>query len=240
MTEVPAPKVPNSEAPSSEVPGPEAGISEPVGPVGRPWQVSAILAVCIVTLMLSGAWLFTRAKSPYPFFGTAYDATPVAATFSGTDDLGQPYTFRPDGQTTHAIFFGFTNCANICPLTLSYLGKVEQQLSPEQRGRFKVLFVSVDPARDTVQRMHDYVTYFGQGTGVVIPEPKLSEVARQYGVGYQKVDVKGLAEYQINHTTATYLIDASGHLRAVWDYTQLPQVARVKQDLQYVMEHPVR
>lgn len=109
----------------------------------------------------------------------------------------------------------------------------------DQRQNFRILFVSVDPARDTPQRMHEYITYFGNGMGMVIPEPKLSEVAREYAVGYQKVDVKG-AEYQINHTTATYLIDSAGHLRALWDYTQLPQVERVAQDVQYVMEHPVK
>lgn len=209
-------------------------------PGGRPWYVSAILAVAIVTLMLSGAWLFTRAKSPYPFFGTAYDNRPPATAFSGTDDLGRPFTFQPGGGQVTTIFFGFTNCANICPMTLSYLSKVRSQLTPEQQAQWKTLFVSVDPPRDTVKRMHDYVTYFGDGTGVIIPEPQLGEVARTYGVGYQKVDVKGLAEYQINHSTGTYLIDASGHLRAIWDYTQMPQVERVKADLLYVMENPVK
>lgn len=223
---------------------PAAGLpaaATPEAPAGRPWYVSAILALSIVTLMLSGAWLFTRAKSPYPFFGTAYNPPqPTAATFSGTSDLGQPFTFQPASGKVTTVFFGFTNCANICPMTLSYLSKVRAELTPQQQAQWQTLFVSVDPPRDTVQRMHDYVTYFGSGTGVIIPEPQLSEVARAYGVGYQKVDVKGLAEYQINHTTATYLIDATGHLRALWDYTQMPQVGRVKGDLLYVMEHPLR
>lgn len=208
-------------------------------PQGRPWYVSAILAVCAVTLLLSGAWMFTRAKSPFPFFGTAYDNQPQAQTFTGTDDLGKPYTYAPDGKTTTAIFFGFTHCANICPLTLSYLNKVRGALPADEQQRLKVLFVSVDPARDTPERMHEYVTYFGDGTGITIPEPKLSEVAKAYAVGYQKVDVKG-ADYQINHTTATYLIDATGHLRALWDYTQMPQVERIKADVQYVMDNPIR
>ncbi|WP_135227964.1 SCO family protein [Deinococcus fonticola] len=207
---------------------------------GRPWYVSAILAVCLVTLVLSGAWLFTRAKSPYPFFGTAYDNTPTATAFSGTDDLGKPFTFQPGSGQVTTIFFGFTNCPNICPLTLSYLSKVRAQLTPEQQARWQTLFVSVDPPRDTVKRMHEYVTYFGDGKGVIVPEPQLSAAARAYGVGYQKVDVKGLSDYQINHSTGTYLIDATGHLRAIWDYSQMPQVERLKGDLLYVMEHPVR
>ena len=226
----------------TELPQTQPHQTEPHAPptlTVRPWYVSAVLAVCAVTLLLGGAWLFTRAKSPYPFFGTSLDGSRVAQTFSGTGDLGQPYAFAPDGKTTTAIFFGFTHCANICPLTLSYLNKVRSELPQSQQNNFKVLFVSVDPARDTPARMHDYVTYFGQGTGVTIPEPKLSEVAKAYGVGYEKAEVKG-ADYQINHTTATYLVDSAGYLRVLWDYTQMPQVERVKKDVQYVMENPLK
>lgn len=204
----------------------------------RPWYVSALLALCAVALLLASAWLFTRSKSVYPFFGTAYDSPPAAAPLSGTDDLGQPYTYQPDGKTTTAIFFGFTHCANICPLTLKYLNVARDRLPQQKRDNFKVLFVSVDPPRDTPNLLHDYITFFGDGKGLRIPEPQLSEVAAQYGVGYQKVDVKGL-DYQINHTTATYLVDSSGKLRVLWDYTQLPQVDRVKADIEYVMEHPL-
>ncbi|GHF51115.1 protein SCO1/2 [Deinococcus metalli] len=204
---------------------------------GRPWYASALLAVVGVTLLLLAAWGYARWRSPHPFYGTAYSG--VAATpLSGTAQGGRAYTFTPGaGGRTTALFFGFTHCANICPLTLSYLNKVRQALPAEQRDRFQVLFVSIDPARDTPQRLGEYVSYFGSGTGLRIPEPALSEGARAYGVGYQKVDVKG-ADYQMNHTTATYLIDAAGKLRLLWDYTQLPQVARVLEDVQYVMEHP--
>ena len=222
MTVPQAEPTPHAEAPTMTV---------------RPWYVSAVLAVCAVTLLLGGAWLFTRVKSPYPFFGTSLGNT--AQTFSGTDDRGQPFTFAPDGKTTTAIFFGFTHCANICPLTLSYLNKVRAELPPQLQDNFKVLFISVDPARDTPARMHDYVSYFGKATGLVIPEPKLSEVARAYGVGYEKVELKG-ADYQINHTPATYLVDSAGKLRVLWDNTQMAEVERVKKDVQYVMENPAK
>ncbi|WP_291422964.1 SCO family protein [Deinococcus sp.] len=213
---------------------------EQAAPPVRPWYVSAALALCAVTLLLGGVWMFTRSKSPYPFFGTSYSPPAAAARFSGTDDLGKPFTFAPDGKTTTALFFGFTHCANICPVSLAYLAKVRNLLPASERPNFRILFVSVDPARDTVSRMHDYVTYFGQATGVVVPGDQLSSVAQAYGVGYQKSDIKGPDEYQISHTTATYLIDSAGKLRALWDYTQLPQVQRVAQDVQYVAEHPTR
>jgi protein SCO1/2 len=205
-------------------------------PPRRPWYVSALLAVVAVALLLSAAWLFARVRSPYPFYGTAYNGNTVAAGFTGTDQDGQPYTFVPgQGNKVTALFFGFTHCPNICPLTLAYLDKVKAALPAEERQRFQTVLVSVDPARDTPERLKEYVEYFGKATGVRVPEPGLSEVAREYGVGYQRVEVKG-ADYQINHTTATYLIDASGKLRVLWDYTQLPQVERVVADVRQVLE----
>jgi protein SCO1/2 len=81
---------------------------------------------------------------------------------------------------------------------------------------------------------------FGRATGVRVPEPDLARVAQNYGVAYQKADIKSPGNYQINHTTATYLVDAAGKLRVLWDYSQLPQTARVAQDMQYVIRNPAR
>ncbi|UBV43233.1 SCO family protein [Deinococcus taeanensis] len=221
----------------TSVPPPLGVPAGPPAPPARPWYVSAVLALVAVTLLLLGAWVVARVRSPYPFFGTALPAGTAAAPFSGQGLGGQPFTFTPgqNGQVT-AVFFGFTHCASICPLTLSYLNKVRDALPAEQRQRFRIILVSVDPDRDTPARLNKYVTYFGrEGVGVRIPEPQLARVARAYGVAYQKADVQG-TEYQINHTTATYLVDAQGQLRVLWDYTQLPQVDRVKADLQHVLE----
>ncbi|MFC4427743.1 SCO family protein [Deinococcus navajonensis] len=225
----------------TEVPTPSASAELTTGPapLARPWYVSALLAVCAVTLLLAGAWGFARLRSPYPFYGTAYTPAREAGAFRGTDHTGRPFAFSPgqSGKTT-ALFFGFTHCPNICPLSLAYLDKVRQALPPEQRREFEVVMVSVDPERDTPERLGAYVTYFGQARGVNVPPRALAGVARAYGVGYQKAEVKGADNYQINHTTATYLIDARGRLRVLWDYTQLPQVDRVLRDVQYVLEHP--
>ncbi|MDP9765019.1 SCO family protein [Deinococcus enclensis] len=207
----------------------------------RPWYVSALLALSAVVLLIAGAWGVARLRSPYPFYGTAYPNTQAAA-LTGTDHTGRPWTFTPGetGGAATAIFFGFTHCPNICPLSLANLSRARDTLPPADRARLKILMVSVDPDRDTPQRLKEYVTYFGEGTGVNIPEPTLSAVAKQYGVGYQKADIKSAAEYQVNHTTATYLVDAAGKLRVLWDYSQLPQTARVAQDMQYVIRNPAR
>ncbi|MVN86539.1 SCO family protein [Deinococcus sp. HMF7620] len=207
----------------------------PAPPAARPWYVSALLAVVAVTLLLLGAWVAARLRSPHPFYGTAYPAATAATGFQGEVAGGQRYTFTPGQGRVTALFFGFTHCPNICPLTLSYLSKVRAALPPEDQKRFDIVLVSVDPARDTPEDLNDYVRYFGAGRGVRVPEPALGQLARAYSVAYQRAEVKGAA-YQINHTTATYLIDAQGHLRVLWDYTQLPQLDRVRADVQHVLE----
>ncbi|AWN23077.1 SCO family protein [Deinococcus irradiatisoli] len=200
----------------------------------RPWYVSLIFALVAVTLLLGGVWVYARLKTPFPFFGTVYAPPLTAPLFSGTDQDGHAYTFAPQGKTT-ALFFGFTHCPNICPLSLTYLAKLRARLTSEEQARFQVVLVSVDPQRDTPAVLKDYVSFFGTATGVRIPEPQLAQVARSYGAGYTKADIKGPENYQVNHTTATYLIDGEGKLRLLWDYTQLSQLDRLQADVQEVM-----
>ncbi|WP_291428685.1 SCO family protein [Deinococcus sp.] len=229
-----APTPPESALPESTLPDSTLPDSSPAA---RPWYASALLAVAAVTLLLLAAWGYARLRSPYPYYGTSYPAGTAARPFSGTDQRGQPFTLTPGTGPVTAVFFGFTHCPNICPLSLTYLNRVRDALTPEQQARFRIVLVSVDPDRDTRQRLNEYVSFFGKGAvGVRIPEPALAAVARDYGVGYQKADVKGPTDYQINHTTATYLIGADGQLVLVWDYTQLTDVRRVQADVEHVLE----
>lgn len=212
-----------------------ADSSASAGPaLGRPWYVSLIFALIAVALLLGGVWLYARLKTPFPFFGTAYTPPISAPSFSGTDQNNIAYTFAPTGKTT-ALFFGFTHCPNICPLSLTYLNKLRGRLPAAERRDFQVVLISVDPQRDTPEQLKAYLSFFGTATGVTIPELQLKKVALSYGAGYNKADIKGPNDYQINHTTATYLIDRRGRLRLIWDYTQLPQLGRLQADVQEVM-----
>lgn len=215
---------------------PEAAATLPPPPE-RSWQQSAALALAAVALVLGLAWVVARAQSPYPFYGSVVNNREPAYTFSGISGTGETWTFQPQGKIT-LLFFGFTHCPDICPLTLRYLGEVRSRLTPQEQARTQVLFVSVDPERDTPEKIREYVEFFGEGVGLRVPEPELGRVAKSYGVAYGKVPVAGPLQYQINHTTATYLIDESGYTRVMWDYTQLTNVDRILRDVRYVMNHP--
>lgn len=199
------------------------------------WLVGPTRALLAVAPMLGGAWLYARIKSPFPYDGTFYDRRPAATSFTATDQDGRPATFGGSGQVT-ALFFGFLHCPNVCPLTLTSLEQARAALPASLRDDFRVVFVTLDPARDRPEKIKSYVRDFGQDiTGLYVREPKLAEVARAYGVEYTRVDGPSANTDQINHTPGTSLIDREGRLRLVWDDTQLPNVERVTRDLRQVI-----
>ncbi|WP_019009310.1 SCO family protein [Deinococcus aquatilis] len=206
-------------------------------PVARPWWRSVLWSVVAVTLLIGGAWGYTRWKSPVAFYGTAYDLNTAAPALTGIGEDGRPFDLSTLRGQTVAVFFGFLQCPNVCPTTLAALERVRQTLPEDKREQFRSVLVTLDPARDDVKRLREYVRFFSPSAqGVFVPEPALYNVAAAWGVGFQKTDVKSATNYQINHTTGVYLIDAAGQRRVVWDYTQLTDVERVARDVRAVMK----
>ncbi|EYB66317.1 MULTISPECIES: SCO family protein [Deinococcus] len=202
----------------------------------RPVWRSALWAFLAVTLLLSGVWAYARLKSPFPFYGTVYTPVTAAPALTGTGENGKAFSLSDLRGKTVAVFFGFLHCPNVCPTTLASLERVRQALPPQDRENFRTVLVTLDPARDDVTKLRQYVTFFSpRAKGVFIPEPSLADTAAAWGVGYQKADVKSPTDYQVNHTTGVYLIDREGRRRVVWDYTQLTNVNRVVADVREVM-----
>lgn len=200
------------------------------------WLLGLTRALLAVAALLAGVWLYARWHSPQSYYGTPYPDRPAAANFTATDQNGRSFSLSSARGQAVALFFGFTHCPDICPLTLRYLQKARAALPASQQDRLRVVFVSLDPARDTPAQLGAYVKFFGGAvTALNLPEPRLAATARAYGVAYAKADVHSSDDYYINHTAATYLIDPAGRLRLVWDYSQLPQVDKVARDLRAVL-----
>ena len=216
---------------------PQTVTPQAAAPAPRPWYVSALVGLLAVGLLLGGVWAYTRLKSPFPYYGTVYDTPRPAASVTGLGMVGSVVTPTAialgEGKTT-ALFFGFTRCPDVCPATLAYLERARQAMTPAEQAKFRVLFVSLDPGRDTPQKIASYLNYFGPAQGVQVKEPALAALARSYGVSYVKAPLPG-GGYQINHTSATFLIDAAGNKRLLWDYTQLTDTKRVLNDIREVM-----
>ncbi|MGA1656700.1 MAG: SCO family protein [Methylophilaceae bacterium] len=120
-----------------------------------------------------------------------------------------------------AIFFGFTNCPDICPTTLTELKLLSTQLNDP--AHFKVLFVSVDPGRDTVEMLNDYIPRFGDNvTGLTGSKENIKKVADQYKIFYQAIPQGN--DYTIDHSAGIYLMDKKGRVRLRFPYGTEPSL----------------
>ena len=111
------------------------------------------------------------------------------------------------------LYFGYTWCPDICPTNLAIFSRVLNALTPSELAQVQALFVSVDPRRDTPARLREYATYFHKRLiGITGSEMEVARVAALYGVAYRAVNPGGDANYSVDHSANTYLIDRQGRL----------------------------
>lgn len=138
------------------------------------------------------------------------------------------------GQPT-LLFFGFTNCPDICPGTLASLSRAIDRLQADQQDDYQVLFVSVDPQRDTPQRLRDYTSAFGpQFIGLTGTQQQLETLNKRMRAtyGYGEADENGF--YNVSHSSAVYGFDAAGKTRVLIK-SELP-TDRISADLVHLAE----
>jgi protein SCO1/2 len=112
------------------------------------------------------------------------------------------------------LFFGYTSCPDICPTTLAELKQALEKLGPEKAQQVQVIFVTVDPQRDTPERVQEYVDHFNKDfIGLSGTESDLAAVWRNYGVFRENVEGTSAAGYIVNHTARVTLIDQDGNMR---------------------------
>lgn len=142
----------------------------------------------------------------------------VGGPFQLVDQNGRPATEKVLKGKWTAIFFGFTYCPDVCPLTLQTLAEVQDKLGPKAKD-FQVVFISVDPERDTPQQIKTYLEAgpFPKGTiGLTGSPAQVAAVAKAYHVFYQK---RGEGtDYAVDHSTPAYLMDPKGRFSRIIPY----------------------
>jgi protein SCO1/2 len=115
------------------------------------------------------------------------------------------------------LFFGYTYCPDVCPTTLSVLNSIAQRLQ-DVDADIRFVMVSVDPERDTPERLAEFVTYFnGDFLGVTGTDQGLEQLTRQLGILYERVQPEpGSEAYLMDHTAAVFLFDPDGRYHAVF------------------------
>lgn len=126
------------------------------------------------------------------------------------------------------LYFGYTWCPDICPTSLALMSQALSGLKEQELANVQGIFVSVDPARDTVQRLKTYTAYFHPKImGATGTPDEVAHVAKLYNVAYRKVEESDSATgYTVDHSSFTYVIDKKGKLRDVLPHGTKPERIR--------------
>ena len=133
--------------------------------------------------------------------------------FQLTDDNGKPVTAEDYRGKVVLLYFGYTHCPDVCPLTLAHLHAVLQRVGPKADGA-RILFVSVDPARDTPAIMHAYVNAFDKRAVGLTGTPRaLEALSKRYRSAFTREPAQANGQYEVSHSSAIYLFDRQGQAR---------------------------
>ncbi len=168
------------------------------------------LAGAIALLAISAGFIWLR---PKPFFGTVLQSTNPAFDFALTADSGKTVRLSDYKGKVVLLYFGYTFCPDVCPATLANAGQAIRSLG--QKGEeVQLIMISVDPARDTPEKLAKYVAHFHPSfIGITGTDDQISEAAALYGVYYQKHEGTEATGYLVDHTATLMAVDKEGYLK---------------------------
>jgi protein SCO1/2 len=185
-----------------------------------PWLLVALAALFLagIAAWRAGVWSGGRP--------TAGSTAAVGGPFHLIDQNGRPVDQSILDHKWSAVFFGYTFCPDVCPTTLQTLGAAQEKLGADAKD-FQVVFITVDPARDTPAKLKAYLSSdaFPRGAvGLTGTPDQIAAVAKAYGVFYQKDG--GGSDYAVNHSSAIYLMNPKGQFDSVLAYGMTPDETR--------------
>jgi protein SCO1/2 len=176
-----------------------------------------VFSLLLIGVVALGVVLFAP---PAALRGTAYDEPyPPAPEIELTRDNGSTFRLSEMRGNIVLLFFGYTSCPDVCPTTMAELKTALDKIGEEDAKNVRVIFVTVDPARDTPQRVQEYVNHFNKDfIGLSGSEAQLSNIWNEYGVFREVVDGTSAAGYLVDHTARVTLIDQAGNLRVSYGF----------------------
>jgi protein SCO1/2 len=177
------------------------------------WALAAAAAIALPIAYLSQTPVTQRSS------GVATVGGPFVLTAAN----GQPFDSKSLVGKPYALFFGFTHCPDVCPTTTAEMTGFLGELGDKAKD-FRVLFVTVDPARDTPEALKDFLSSFDPRiVGLSGSQEKIDAVVRAYGAVATRVDLDG-GNYTMDHTASVFLFGADGRLVSTLDYKENPTV----------------
>ncbi len=173
------------------------------------------MILVVAAAAVTGFWLAHRLDHSIPVLtsGTWLPQPRDVGEFSLLDQNNAPFGAAQLRGTATLVYFGYTHCPDVCPLTLLQLAQVvKSNVVPGLR----VVFITVDPARDTPPQLAQYVHAFDPDfIGLTGTTANLQTVAHRFGVAFLRVDLPG-GDYSMDHSATVFLMDARGHNVAVF------------------------
>ena len=191
-----------------------------------PLKFSIMITTVVLAAILAGVWLAATYREndsramflPDQVMTLFPDPKPLTA-FELTDHQNRVFDLASLKGKWSFLFFGFTHCPDICPTTLAILARARDKIAKSAVGAedIQLVFISVDPNRDTADKLKQYVTYF-QATflGVTGDDAQIGNLAGQLGAAYQVAITPGMENYPVYHSAAVFLVDPQARYHAVF------------------------
>ena len=203
---------------------------------GKPWLNSLCIALCTAILMRV-SWAAPPAPPSQPDRLAVWPQGVSSPAFELVDTEGVPRTLRDYRGQVVVIFFGFMHCPDACPAGLFKLAQIMNQLG-QGAARVQVLFISLDPERDTPPSLKRYVSAFNpRFVGLTGTSAQVDQAATSFNVQYARVPLGN--DYTIDHSTGIFIFDGAGRLRLV-GAANSPEADFVHDIAGLVAEAPVR
>lgn len=196
---------------------------------------SWILAAAGLVVGLVAVVLLGLALRPHSFGGTVLQSAQPAFDFLLTGPEERAVRLSDFEGKIVLLFFGYTSCPDVCPTTMNEMGQM-LDLAGKDADRVQVIFVSVDPEMDTVQRLQGYLSIYDERIVGLTGSPEdILYTATQYGIFYQKSPYGDQGAYLIDHTATLLLVDQKGYLKVVYPYGTPAKM--IADDVRYILRH---
>lgn len=199
--------------------------------IQRRWLVPAVgLLIGLVVIAVLFFWL-----KPHTFGGTLLQSPQTAYDFSLKGPENREVRLSDYKGKIVLLFFGYTYCPDVCPFTMANLRNVVDLLG-EEGENVRVIMITVDPVRDTPERLKSYVEQFKSSFVGLTGEPdEIMQTASAYGVSFEIIPNVDPHMYFMSHTATVMLIDPEGSLRVVYPYGVDKNI--LADDIRYIIKH---
>lgn len=192
----------------------------------------------LVAAVLIAILLHREPRHSPAFFGHSISPVKQAYDFHFTSDNGVEQRLSQWRGKIVLFFFGFTHCPNICPTTLTNLAEAYDALAPADRARVRIVFISVDPRRDTPAQLTKYLSYFDPAfVGLTGSKEEIDRTTGVFGASYAFVHKPGdpPGDYSVMHSANAYLVNPRGEWQLIYGSGQLQQAANVATDIESIL-----